>query len=62
MRKAFAMRRPMPGAAWWVKQLQAAAEAAAGARVHRCRECGGRIRLGEMCRVCHVEQKVKETI
>jgi hypothetical protein len=52
----------MPGAAWWVKQLQAAAEAAAGARVHRCRECGGRIRLGEVCRVCHVEQKVKETI
>lgn len=61
MRKTFAARRAVVGSSWFFRQMQsAAAEREAtnvghGPRVHRCRECGGRVKLGAVCRVCHVE-------
>lgn len=55
MRKPFAMRRAVAGSSWFFRQMQAAAAKREESRVHRCRECGGRVKLGAVCRVCHVE-------
>lgn len=45
-------RRRIPGAGWWVRNMM---QQETVGHVHRCRECGGLIRLGDVCRVCHVE-------
>lgn len=48
-------RRRIPGAGWWVRNMM---QQETVGHVHRCRECGGLIRLGDVCRVCHVELKI----
>lgn len=63
MRKSFPVRRAVAGAGWFMRQMRAASiESTEAGRVHRCRECGGLIKLGAVCRVCHVELRKDEVI